>query len=50
MASGAQLVPDGDDTSLLWSMPGLTLYGVVTYVAMLAAIEVVVLPGQRRSG
>lgn len=49
MGAGAQLVPGGNDTLLLWSMPGLTLYGVVAYAAMVAAIALVMLPGRRRN-
>lgn len=38
MGSGALLVPGGNDTLMLWSIPGLTLYGLVAYGVMLATI------------
>jgi uncharacterized protein len=38
MGAGAALVPGGNDTLLLWAIPGLTLRGVLAYAVMLATI------------
>lgn len=38
MATGALLVPGGNDTLMLWAIPGLTVYGVVAYGIMIATI------------
>lgn len=38
MGLGAALVPGGNDTLLLWSIPGLTLRGALAYAVMLATI------------
>ncbi len=38
MGLGAKLIPGGSDTLLLWSIPGLTLYGAVAYLIMLATV------------
>jgi toxin CptA len=38
MAYGAVLIPGGNDSLLLWAIPGLTQYGVVAYAVMLASI------------
>lgn len=38
MGWGAALVPGGNDTLLLWAIPGLTLRGVLAYAVMLATI------------
>jgi toxin CptA len=38
MGFGAALVPGGNDMLLLWAIPGLTLYGVLAYLLMLAVI------------
>jgi uncharacterized protein len=38
MGVGAALVPGGNDNLLLWAIPGLTAYGVLAYLAMLATI------------
>jgi toxin CptA len=38
MGWGAHLVPGGNDMLLLWAIPGLTLYGVLAYLAMVATI------------
>ena len=35
---GAKLIPGGSDMLLLWSIPGLTLYGAVAYLIMLATL------------
>ena len=38
MGFGAALVPGGNDTLLLWAIPGLTVYGALAYAVMLATI------------
>jgi toxin CptA len=38
MGWGAHLIPGGNDMLLLWAIPGLTLYGLVAYLAMAATI------------
>jgi hypothetical protein len=38
MGFGAALVPGGNDSLLLWAIPGLTVYGALAYGSMLAAI------------
>lgn len=38
MGAGAFLIPGGNDTLMLWAIPGLTLYGLVAYGVMLATI------------
>jgi hypothetical protein len=38
MAHGARCIPGGNDALLLWSIPGLTLYGVVGYALMLLTL------------
>jgi hypothetical protein len=38
MGYGASRIPGGNDALLLWSIPGLTLYGFVAYVAMLLTL------------
>lgn len=38
MGWGAQLVPGGNDTLLLWTVPGLAWYGALAYGAMIATI------------
>lgn len=38
MGFGAALVPGGNDMLLLWAIPGLTLYGALAYLLMLAVI------------
>ncbi|QTD55028.1 YeeE/YedE thiosulfate transporter family protein [Parasphingorhabdus cellanae] len=46
MGIGAAAVPGGNDVLLLWTAPGLTLYGAVAYLVMIATIAVmlVVMP------
>jgi len=38
MGCGAALVPGGNDSLLLWAIPGLTFYGTLAYFLMLATI------------
>jgi len=38
MGLGAKLIPGGSDMLLLWSIPGLALYGAVAYLIMLALL------------
>jgi hypothetical protein len=38
MAYGASCIPGGNDALLLWSIPGLTLYGFVAYAVMLLTL------------
>ena len=47
MGFGAALVPGGNDMLLLWAIPGLTLYGVLAYLLMLAVIAAGFLVGAR---
>lgn len=48
MGSGAAMVPGGNDTLLLGSLPALTVSALLTYLAMLAGIALVL--GVRRGG
>jgi uncharacterized membrane protein YedE/YeeE len=47
MGAGARLVPGGNDTLLLWSIPGLTVYGIVAYAVMTGTIAATIW-GMRR--
>lgn len=38
MGCGAALVPGGNDSLLVWAIPGLTIYGALAYFLMLATI------------
>jgi uncharacterized protein len=38
MGCGAALVPGGNDSLLLWAIPGLTIYGALAYLFMLVTI------------
>ena len=38
MGAGAKLIPGGNDALMLWSIPGLTAYGIVAYFVMIATI------------
>lgn len=38
MGIGAATVPGGNDVLLMWTVPGLTLYGAVAYLVMIATI------------
>lgn len=40
MGIGASAVPGGNDVLLMWTIPGLTLYGVIGYLTMIASIAV----------
>jgi uncharacterized membrane protein YedE/YeeE len=40
MGCGAALIPGGNDTLLLWAIPGLTAYGLLAFGLMLAVIGV----------
>lgn len=42
MGIGATTVPGGNDVLLMWTIPGLTLYGVVAYLMMIATIAAIV--------
>lgn len=48
MGFGAALVPGGNDMLLLWAIPGLTLYGAMAYLIMLAVIALGFLVVARR--
>lgn len=41
MGLGAKLIPGGSDMLLLWSIPGLALYGALAYAIMLALLAAV---------
>jgi hypothetical protein len=47
MGSGARLIPGGNDTLLLWSIPGITVYGIVAYAVMTGTIAATIW-GMRR--
>jgi hypothetical protein len=38
MGAGAGYIPGGNDMLLLWSIPGLALYGAVAYLIMMATL------------
>lgn len=38
LGAGARLIPGGNDTLMLWSIPGLAGYGLVAYLLMIATI------------
>jgi len=40
MGVGAQIIPGGNDTLLLWTIPGLATYGIVAYLVMIATIAI----------
>lgn len=46
MGLGALLIPGGNDTLMLWAIPGLTKYGLVAYGVMIATITAL-LAGRR---
>jgi len=50
MGVGAALVPGGNDTLLLWAIPGLTLRGALAYATMLATIALGLVAGERLAG
>jgi len=47
MGIGASAVPGGNDVLLMWTIPGLTLYGLVAYLTMIGAIAVAMLIGKK---
>ncbi|MGB5484119.1 YeeE/YedE thiosulfate transporter family protein [Parasphingorhabdus sp.] len=49
MGIGASAVPGGNDVLLMWTIPGLTFYGLVAYLTMIATIAVAMLIGKRFS-
>jgi hypothetical protein len=49
MGCGAALVPGGNDSLLLWAIPGLTLYGALAYLIMLGTIAAGFALGARRT-
>ena len=40
MGIGASGVPGGNDTLLMWTIPGLALYGAIAYLVMIATIAI----------
>lgn len=38
MGYGAQQMPGGNDSLLLWAIPGLTLHGLIAYAVMACVI------------
>jgi uncharacterized protein len=46
---GAELIPGGNDSLLLWAIPGLTLYGALAFGLMLGAIGLGFAVAERRS-
>jgi len=48
MGIGGRLVPGGNDTLMLWSIPGLARYGVISYAIMIASIASILLAGRIR--
>lgn len=49
MGAGATLIPGGHDLLLLWSIPGLTLHGVVAYTIVAATVAALLAVGRRWS-
>lgn len=47
MAAGALFVPGGNDTLMLWTIPGLALYGVVAYGVMIVTIAALLAAGRQ---
>jgi hypothetical protein len=47
MGAGATLIPGGHDLLLLWSIPGLTLHGLVAYVIVAATVAALLASGGR---
>ena len=47
MGIGASAVPGGNDVLLMWTIPGLTLYGLIAYLTMIATIAVAMLIGKK---
>lgn len=42
MGTGAMLVPGGNDTLMLWAIPGLTIYGPLAYGIMITTVTAIV--------
>ncbi len=47
LGTGAMLVPGGNDTLMLWVIPGVTLYGLVAYGTMILTIVLLMALMQR---
>lgn len=47
MGIGASAVPGGNDVLLMWTIPGLTFYGLVAYLTMITTIAVAMLIGKK---
>ena len=47
MGLGAQMIPGGNDTLLLWTIPGLATYGLVGYLMMIVTIALVLVVRKR---
>ncbi len=50
MGIGALAVPGGNDLLLLWTIPGLAVYGAAAYLIMIATIAAIMLMMRRREG
>ncbi|WP_164115449.1 YeeE/YedE thiosulfate transporter family protein [Sphingorhabdus sp. Alg239-R122] len=48
MGVGALAVPGGNDLLLLWTIPGLAIYGVAAYLVMIATIAAIMWTMRRR--
>lgn len=47
MGMGARMIPGGNDTLMLWSIPGLTLYGLISYAIMIFTIALLLIVSRR---
>jgi len=47
MGIGAQFVPGGNDTLLLWVIPGFALHGLASYLIMVATVAVLIMLGRK---
>lgn len=47
MGMGARMIPGGNDTLMLWSIPGLTLYGLTSYAIMIFTIALLLIVSRR---
>lgn len=50
MGVGAAWVPGGNDVLLLWTIPGMALYGLIAYLVMIAVIAAAMVIGKRLGG